>query len=177
MKSTVYDKLNDGTPVLIRLVQPEDRLKLEQGFTRLSPQSKRYRFAVPQSRLRPDQLTYLTEIDNINHVAFGVLDLSRADRPGVAIARYVRLKDDPACAEIAVTVIDEYQHKGLGTKLIDVLAQAARGFDITRFCAYVISENISMIQLLKRFGATFIRESPNLLRADFPVNIHTPLHA
>lgn len=167
MKSVFYDKLNDGTPILMRLVKPEDKKKLAEGFSKLSPQSKRFRFAVPLCRLRPDQLTYLTEIDNENHLAFGVLDLSCADKPGIAVARYVRLENDPSCAEIAVTVIDEYQNKGLGTKLIIALAQAAQYFGITRFLGYVLYDNRGMLKLLKRFGATFVRESPVLLRAEF----------
>ena len=147
----------------------KNRDKLAEGFAKLSPQSKKFRFAVPLCRLRPDQLTYLTEIDNKNHLAFGVLDLSLPGKPGIAIARYVRLKGDPSCAEIAVTVIDEYQHKGLGKKLIEALAQAAQDFGITRFCAYVLSENLGMLKLLNRFGAAIVRESATLLRAEFPV--------
>lgn len=88
------------------------------GFSRLSPQYREFRFAVPLCRLRPDQLSYPTEIDDVNHVAYGALDLSLPDRPGIGISRYVRLNSDPACAEIAITVIDDYQSKGLGTKLI-----------------------------------------------------------
>jgi RimJ/RimL family protein N-acetyltransferase len=162
-------KLRDGTRVLFRLVQPEDRNDLLQGFEKLSMGSRRYRFLTPIRKLSERQVKSLIEVDQLDHVAIGVKDIGKPGKPGIAIGRFVRLEDEPATAEFAVTVIDEYQNRGLGTLLTRFLMQAAgeRGIEVLR--GFLLDDNQAMIRLLERFGANLKRESGNVLQADLPV--------
>ena len=69
-------------------------------------------------------VTYLTEIDHHDHEA--IIALEEESGEGIGVARYVRNPTHPETAEVAVTVIDEWQGRGLGTLLLEVLGQRAR---------------------------------------------------
>ncbi len=162
----INTRLKDGTPVLIRLLRPDDKDCLNAGFEKLSVESRRMRFISPPCRLTDSQLKYLTEIDNVNHLAWGVHDMSDDSRPGIGVARYIRLEEDPDKAEFAVTVIDEHQHKGLGTILTDLLIRSAQQNGIKYFTGYMLEGNTSMMNILKHLGAKVKRYKGTLLQVD-----------
>jgi GNAT superfamily N-acetyltransferase len=110
--------------VLIRPVRRADAPLLADGFARLSARSRRLRFLSPKEELSPAELGYFTDVDHHDHEALGALD--HADGRGVGIARYIRDTADPQAAEIAVTVIDDWQGRGLGTELVAQLSERAR---------------------------------------------------
>jgi GNAT superfamily N-acetyltransferase len=157
--------LRDGTPVLVRPVRPEDRDIIKDGVARLSPQSRYFRFMTPVSFLSEAQLDYLTKLDFVDHVAWLAV---RGDRPeeGLGVARYVRTKGDPTIAEAAVTVIDDYQGRGLGTLLLALLATVARSAGVMTFRAYVVQHNARMRSMLEQLGARTTLDSPGVLRMD-----------
>lgn len=167
--SRVETTLSDGTPVLIRPVRVEDKALLVKGFERLSEESRYRRFMTPVSELTDEQLRYLTELDYQDRFAWAALRADRTDE-GLGVSRYVRLPDDPEVAEAAVTVIDEYQGRGLGTILLGLLAGAARLAGIRRFRAYVLEENLPMRDLLESLGGISVRDSPGLLRLEVPLD-------
>ncbi len=161
--------LRDGTPVLVRPIRPDDKELIRHGFDRLSPASRYRRFLSPVYELSDAELRYLTEIDYVDHFAWAAL---RADRPneGIGVARYIRLKEEPEVAEAAVTVLDEYQGKGLGTLLLALLAAAAVATGIRTFRAYVLEGNVPMRDLLETLGARTEFDSPGVVRFDVPLN-------
>ena len=72
---------------------------------------------------------------------------------GAGIARYIRDPDDPGAAEIAVTIADDWQGRGLGTELLARLSDRARQAGIGRFTATVAADNAAMTRLLWKMGA------------------------
>jgi RimJ/RimL family protein N-acetyltransferase len=66
----------------------------------------------------------------------------------VGVARYVRLKDDPETAEVAVTVADHMHGMGVGKKLGILLADEARGRDVLRFSASILTDNRPALRLM-----------------------------
>jgi RimJ/RimL family protein N-acetyltransferase len=165
----VETKLHDGTLILIRPLQLEDRADLVRGFEKLSIGSRRFRFLTPIRKLSNYQLRSLMEVDNLNHVAIGVKDIGRREKPGIAVARFVRLEEQSSTAEFAITVIDEYQNRGLGTLLLEILMKTALDHGIRNLCGILLDDNLAMIRLLERFGAQIKRESGNVLQADLPI--------
>jgi hypothetical protein len=107
--------LRDGSLVLIRPVQPADTALLADGFTRLSARSRWMRFLSAKRELSLAELRYFTHIDHHDHEAIGAADW--ADGRGVGLARYIRDAVDRRAADLAVTVIDAWQGRGLGTEL------------------------------------------------------------
>lgn len=143
--------LRDGTPVVLRLLTPEDKPLLEAGFARLSPESRYTRFLAPKTTLTHDELRYLTEIDQENHFALGAVREDgdgHGDPVGLGIARFIRLAD-PRVAEAAVTVVDDMQGRGLGRLLLMRLCAAAAERGIERFRCEVLGSNTSMRTLLE----------------------------
>ena len=149
--------LPGGEKILVRPVCPEDRACLLQGFRQLSPQSKRFRFLSSLKRLPEPYLSYLTEIDNVNHVAWGAKDLDH-DLMGVGVGRYIRLEEEPQSAEMALTVLDAYQRKGIGSVLFSFLIRSALENGITRFRGYFNRENQALLALLRRYQPRIIKE-------------------
>jgi len=139
--------LRDGSVVHIREVQSGDARLLADGFARLSVESRQLRFLTGKSSLSPAELRYFTEIDHHNHEAIGAVN--PVDGRGVGIARYIRHLHDPQGAEVAVTVIDEWQRRGLGTELLTRLADRARQEGIHHFTGLVAAENVAVAGLLK----------------------------
>lgn len=146
--------LRDGTRVLVRMVEPDDRDAFVDSFDRLSSRSRYLRFHAAVEHLTDRQLDYLTQVDRVDHVAWVAVDLDEQDEPGIGVARFVRLDDEPTVAEAAITVLDDYQGRGVGTVLLDVLASTARDRGIDAFRAYVLGENQAMLAMLDRLGPT-----------------------
>ena len=150
--------LRDGSAVLIRQVQSVDAPLLADGFARLSDASRQMRFLTKKKELSPAELRYFTDVDHHDHEALGALD--RADGRGVGIARYVRDAEDPQAAEIAVTIIDDWQGRGLGTELLAQLSDRARQEGIRRFTALVAAGNAAVAGLLQNMSAELVRYGP-----------------
>jgi RimJ/RimL family protein N-acetyltransferase len=141
--------LRDGSWVAIRPVWPEDAALLRDGFARLSARSRRSRFFVEKLRLSEAEVRYLTNVDHHDHEALGAVS---RDGRGVGVARYVRDRDDTASAEVAVTVVDEWQGRGLGGKLLALLSGRARAAGITRFTAVTAADNTASKTLIVHAG-------------------------
>jgi RimJ/RimL family protein N-acetyltransferase len=153
--------LRDGSRVLIRPVQRADAPLLADGFARLSATSRWMRFLTPKKELSPAELSFLTDLDHHDHEALGALD--HRDGRGVGVARYVRQADDPWSADVAVTIVDEWQGRGLGTELLARLSDRAREENIQRFTALVAAENVAVGGLLRNARARLVgRESDTL---------------
>jgi len=150
--------LRDGSTVLIRQVQPADAPLLADGFARLSDKSRRMRFLGRKDRLSAAELRYLTDVDHHDHEALGALD--QAGGRGVGVARYVRDAEDPHAAEIAITIVDDWQGRGLGTELLTRLSARARSEGIHRLTALVADDNVVMAGLLRNMGASLAGRDP-----------------
>lgn len=163
--------LDDGTLVLLRPVRPEDAELLRTGLARLSPESRITRFFAPVKHLSDQQLAYLTVVDQDNHVAWGALDLSSDEPEGLGIARFARLPQEPHVAEVAITVVDEAQRRGLGSRLLAVLHCLARRHGITTFRAVLMAQNHALIRRIRSLGGTAHYEGSEAT-LDLPVIAH-----
>jgi GNAT superfamily N-acetyltransferase len=144
--------LRDGTPVFIRPLTSADGAELRRGLEHLSPESAYRRFLGTPPTLSKTTLRYLTDVDHVNHEALAAAD--SATRDGIGIARFVRSTEDPTHAEIALTIADDFQHRGLGTLLLNTLAARARAVGITHFTGLVLADNVGMLKLFERLGPT-----------------------
>ncbi|MDH3518005.1 MAG: GNAT family N-acetyltransferase [Acidimicrobiia bacterium] len=133
----------------VRPLLPSDEDLLVAGFESLSDEARRMRFFVPTPRLSKTQLHYLTDVDQENHVAIGVLDGAAP----VAVGRLIRLDGDPGSADVAITVVDSHQRHGIGLYLVQALAVLARPRRVDELHFDVLAENEPMLRLLDRLGA------------------------
>jgi GNAT superfamily N-acetyltransferase len=140
-------RIADGTRVVIRRVRPGDKRMLAKGLELLPEDTRRKRFLGAKPRLTDAELRYLTEVDGKLHFALVAVLADRLEHV-VAVARYVRLPDDPATADAAIVVGDPWQRKGLGRRLAVMLADAAREHGIERFSATMLSDNPAALALM-----------------------------
>jgi RimJ/RimL family protein N-acetyltransferase len=143
--------LGDGARVVVRPIMPGDKAALAAAFERLSEDSRHKRFLAYKGRLTGADLAYFTEVDHVEHEALVAMDA--ASGAIVGVARYVRLSSNRHTAEVAVTVVDEWQGRGVGTVLLGCLADRAREEGIRRFEAQALAENRRVIALLEKIGA------------------------
>lgn len=150
-------RLSDGSQVVIRPIVADDKWRLQEGLKQLSLETVRRRFLAAKPRFSSAELRYLTEVDGSNHIALVVISPTSGGL--VAVARAVRLPDEPDTAEWAIVVADAFQGKGLGTLLIQALADEAREAGIHRFSALMAGENVAVRKLLGHVAARFERDT------------------
>lgn len=161
--------LDDGTPILVRPVGPEDAPRLQEGFRRLSALARRRRFLDSLSELSHEQALHLLKTDQVNHAAFGALNLEKPEEPGIGVARYLRLNGEPQAADVAITIADEYQGRGAGFVLQACLHLSAHRNGIRRLYYDVLSDNDRIIKHLKLMGAQHEGRADNIDRLSLPV--------
>jgi GNAT superfamily N-acetyltransferase len=159
--------LRDGSPVLIRQVNAGDVPLVADIFDQLSETSRWMQFLAAKKELSAAELRYLTEIDHCDHEALAALD--QATGRGVGTARYLRHTTDPQAAEVAVTVIDGWQRRGLGTVLLTLLSRRARQEGISRFTAVASADNAAVAGLLRALGAS--RVSHEYGTVEYEINL------
>lgn len=100
--------------------------------------------------LSPSLLRYLTEVDHHDHEA--LVAVSADGQEPVGVARFVRLKDDPGAAEVAIAVVDDWQGRGAGTELLRRLEERAVAEGVERFVATCLATNSDVLDLLEQVG-------------------------
>jgi GNAT superfamily N-acetyltransferase len=137
-------ELRDGTRIVIRPVRPQDRDAIAAAFERMSPESRYRRFFAPLRRLNSQDLDYLTDVDHHDHEA--IVGFVEETGEPLGAARYIR-SADPAEAEFAVAVVDDWHERGVGTALLERLVERAREEGVERFVAIVLTENRAALDL------------------------------
>ena len=167
-------RLSDGCRVVLRPIRPEDRELLLRGFERLSPESRYRRFMTSKKTLSDAELRYFTEVDGVDHFAI----VAGRRRPllgdeAIGVGRFVRLRDRPDVAEPAITVVDDYQGKGLGFALLQRLSAAARERDVKWFRSEILAENVAIKSLFESMSEGTIYEPGG----DGVTVVHVPIPA
>ncbi len=158
VESVEWVELRSGQKIGIRPVRPDDALRLQALFERLSPESVFLRFLGTRKTLTDQDAQRLAHVDYDQRMAFvATLDDSAedsgADETLIAVARYSAIADsDPPEAEAAIIVEDSYQHQGLGTLMLERLSTYARQHGIHRFWAAVHHSNSRILRFLKHSG-------------------------
>ncbi|MEW8685781.1 MAG: GNAT family N-acetyltransferase [Candidatus Thiodiazotropha sp.] len=144
--------LGSGERVCLRLVRPSDKVAMQRAFAELSAPSRYKRFFGAKQDLTEADLRYFTETDGWDHFALGAVAVNEdgSEGDGLGVARCIRLADDTECAEVAITVIDRMQGRGIGRALLERLVTAAVERGITRFRFECLAHNLEMQNLLKK---------------------------
>lgn len=142
--------LRSGHRVLVRQLERQDRPVLAEAVAALTERSRFLRFHSGIARLSESTLRSLTEIDHHDHEALAAVEPTSGAI--IAVARFIRDDADPHAAEVAVTVGDSWQRRGLGALLLRRLARRAVDVGVHHFTADVLAENRATLDLLRRLG-------------------------
>lgn len=143
-------RLRSGDVVLIRQVRPADAPRLARAYANLGEQSRYRRFFTLMPELPAGTLTWASEVDHTDHEALVASPLLSPAIVGEC--RFVRLADRPDTADLAITVIDSWQGRGLGSALLARLSERALQVGVTSFAADVLAENRTMLAMLPALG-------------------------
>jgi GNAT superfamily N-acetyltransferase len=155
-----------GTTVHVRPIRPADAKRLVAFHQGLSPRSVYRRFFSVHPKLSDAEVERFTCVDYVDRLA---LVAEVADQM-VAVARYDRTSESSE-AEVAFVVADAFQHHGIATMLLEVLAYAASRSGITVFVASTLAENEEMLDVFRhsRFG-TSTRFTSGIVEVRFPID-------
>jgi RimJ/RimL family protein N-acetyltransferase len=164
--------LPDGGIMRLRLVRPEDREGIIEGFERLSAETRTQRWFYPKVRLSEEEIAALVSPTDDDHGAIAAIELDAQGREqaGIGMARFVRSKDSPDAAEIAITIVDEWQGLGIGRILLHRLLAMLSERDIPYVEGRLQADNRPMRHLLEPYvpRGGFRREESTLVFR-FPV--------
>jgi RimJ/RimL family protein N-acetyltransferase len=142
--------LHDGRVVEVRPLEPRDRAGLAAAVRRLSDETRYLRFASPKPELTERELDFLVDVDHHSREAILAVDPSTGH--GVGVVRYVEVPGEPGVVEIAATVADDWQGRGLGRVLLQQLTSRARDEGYSTLRANVLAINRRSIKMLRRAG-------------------------
>ena len=146
-------RLRDGSRAFVLPLLPSDREAVREAYERLSEETREHRFLASYPHLTETMLDHLVdEVDGVDHVA---LALVAVDEDGVGVpagvARMIRYPDRPTAADVAVTVFDEWQGRGVATALLDELLRP-RPAGVTTVVTTVAGDNAASLAMLQRMG-------------------------
>jgi GNAT superfamily N-acetyltransferase len=146
----VQEALHDGTAITIRAIRPGDKDRLREHSYGLSRESVHHRFMAYKRALSDDDLRRFTELDFKQRVGIvAILDEDGREQL-IGVGRYVRTSS--ARAEVAFSVVDKHQGRGIGTLLLAHLSRIAKHSGISEFEADVMGDNIHMLDVLAASG-------------------------
>ena len=143
-------RLRSGDVVRIRQVRPGDVQALARAYARLGEESRYRRFFTARPELSDSFLHAAAEVDHENHEALVALPLLSGEIVGEC--RFVRLPDRQDTADLAVTVVDAWQGRGLASALLARLSARALEVGIAYFTAEILAENRTVLDMLPWLG-------------------------
>lgn len=147
----IFKDIGDNT-YFIRPIQAEDKSFLASGLKEMSIESRRQRFQSGKNAFSEEELKYLTEVDQITHMAFVIsMKNNNQDLP-VGVIRGIQESNRPNMLEVAITILDQYQHRGIGKKLMEVMSDWAIQNNFTHFTGDLHNSNEKMVRLLEKFS-------------------------
>jgi acyl-CoA synthetase (NDP forming)/GNAT superfamily N-acetyltransferase len=158
--------LSDGSAVHLRQIGPDDAPALVEFHSRMSERTRYLRYFSPYPRIPERDLQRFVNVDHRDREAFVIVSGPRI----MAVGRYERLGPDSPDAEVAFVVEDLHQGRGIGSVLLEHLAEAARENGISRFVAEVLPQNGGMLRVFSDFGYQVQRRyADGVVHLSFPI--------
>jgi acetyltransferase len=149
-------KLSDGTDVLLRPIRPEDEPLEAEMLHTLSPETLRGRFFESDINISHEMLVRFTNIDYDREMAI-IAELTRGRKKRMIGVARLMAEADRGCGEFAVVVHDDFQGKGLGYKLTDVIIGIAQEKGLREITGYIDAANHRMLQVVSELGFDTVR--------------------
>jgi acetyltransferase len=160
----VWPMPGNGT-YTVRPIHPTDAQMLQDLVQHLSPQSRYFRFVSWFTELPPAMLSRFTLIDYDREMALVAVCKERSTDPDgtvhetervIGVSRYITNPDQRSC-EFSLVVADSFSGRGIGSRLMESIIEAAREKGLAEIDGLVLSSNVEMLKLMKRMGFTVKR--------------------
>lgn len=146
--------LRDGTAALIWPLLPTDAAGLQENYARLSVDSRYSRFLTGTPVLTDRLLRVLIDdVDEVDHIARVLMAFpDQGPEQAAGVGRILRYRDSPTTADVAVTVADRWQGRGVATALLAELVRQRPG-GVDELLTQVATDNTASLAMLARLGA------------------------
>jgi GNAT superfamily N-acetyltransferase len=161
------EHLPNGQALVVRAFKPEDRADFIAAADRTGPLTRYRRFFTVKREFSDREKDFFLNVDFDKHVALVALADEAGHHVIVGAARYVVLQAETA--EVAFTVIDQYQRRRIGPVLLRHLATVARSAGLKTLVAEVLTENRPMLKVFEGSGL------PLQTRQDHPEVVHVTM--
>ncbi|MDO9606368.1 GNAT family N-acetyltransferase, partial [Hydrogenophaga sp.] len=154
--------LRGGGEYTIRPIHPDDAQMLQDLMRNLSAESRYFRFVSSATEHSPAMLSRLTLIDYDREMALVAIHRTRHDGPDgepmeteriVGVSRYITNPDKASC-EFSLVVADDFNGKGLGSRLMLSIMEEARDKGLAEIEGLVLANNPGMLKLMRGLGFT-----------------------
>jgi RimJ/RimL family protein N-acetyltransferase len=164
------ETLRDGRRLVVRAFKPEDRTDFLAAADRTGPLTRYRRFFTLKPSFSEREMNFFLNVDFDKHVALIALIDEAGRQVIVAAGRYVVVQ--PQKAEVAFTVIDQYQGQGIAPILLRHLVGIARAAGLTTLIAEVLTENMQMLKVFERSGLLVqtSRDHPEVVHVTMALN-------
>ena len=158
-------RAEDGAPLVLRPIRPDDADALRRAFARLTPDQVRLRLFHRMNELTEEAAERMTSVDPATTIAYVVVDVDDE------IRAEARLHIDAVTdsAEFAVAVDPAFTNQGIGWRLMQRLLVEARRRELHELWGDVLAENQTMLDFAKALGADrqFRADDPGITRVSF----------
>jgi len=162
-KYETYLTMKDGRRLFLRPVLTTDVDLVKEFYDGLSERTKYLRFFIPKKEARSDRVKKFTTVDYEKSMVI----IALLEDKIVGAARY-DWDDEEKCLELAETVRDDWQGKGLGTALFRYIIRIAKENGYTEMTALILDENKNAFKILTKTGSDLkIKYEGNLIRVTF----------
>ena len=134
----------------MRAFKAEDRTDFLAAAERTGPLTRYRRFFALKPKFSEREMNFFLNVDLDKHVALIALMDEAGRQIIVAAGRYIVIQ--PQKAEVAFTVIDQYQRQGIAPILLRHLIGIARSAGLNTLIAEVLSENMQMLKVFEKSG-------------------------
>lgn len=141
----------DGLTIFLRPIRPEDGRLLERFFDTLSPETIFYRFLTHLKELPPEWVEHFTHIDYDRDVAMIAVEQSASEERILGVCRIVRSPGSTR-GEAAVVVADQWQGKGIGSRLLKESLRIAKELGTQTVWGLFDAENQKALALAGKLG-------------------------
>ncbi|WP_051707333.1 GNAT family N-acetyltransferase [Nocardioides aequoreus] len=144
-------RLSDGPEVWIRPVRTDDAAGLQRAFSQLSERSRHQRFMTGTPFLTDARARQLADLDHVRHHALLALAGGKSGDV-VGVARFIRDDVRPLEADLALTIADAWQRRGLASVLLAMLVARAVASGVRFFVMEMLADNMGMAALVRAAG-------------------------
>lgn len=155
--NSFFYPIADNTFLCFKALEKNDRERFLEGFSKLSRKTVYQRFFGFMKELTDKQVEEFLDTDKKNHIAWAAFDIVEEDIIGAGVGRFKRSDTTPNEAELALTVIDDYQGKGAGTVLLAIMYYLAGNLGIDTLTGIILSVNSKLISRFREMGAVMTR--------------------
>ena len=149
-KFHVIETLPDGSMVEIRAQRPEDKEAILEEVRHASADTLYHRFFAVKRALSEQEQHFFFDVDFVNHVV--LLAVAKTNGPPRIVGGVRFIVTEPGKAEVAFSVVDAFQHHGLGAVLMRHIAAIARDAGVRELFAEVLADNASMLAVFEHSG-------------------------